>query len=55
MVEPNDQGEIDIGSSTFVERNSDSDRYDWELEKYESYAKDCCSIETIPKQHVSKD
>ena len=50
MIEPNDQGELDIGSSTSVGHNSNSDLYDWELEKYESYAKDCWSIEAIPKQ-----
>ena len=50
MVEPNDQGELDIGSLTTAGHNSDSDLYDWELEKYESYAKDCLSIEPIPKQ-----
>ena len=54
MVEPNDQGELDIGSPTSVRRNSDSDLYDWKLEKYESYAKDCWSIEAIPKRQVSK-
>ena len=43
-VEPNNQGEIDIGSLTSIGRNSDSGLYDWELEKYESYAKDCWSI-----------
>ena len=48
-VEPNDQGELDIGSSTSIGRNSDSDLYDWELEKYDSYAKDCWSVEAIPK------
>ena len=40
MVEPNDHGELGIGSPTYVGCNSDSDLYDWELEKYESYAKD---------------
>ena len=49
-VEPNDQGELDIGSLTSARCNSDSDLYDWQLEKYESYAKDCWSIEAIPKQ-----
>ena len=49
MVEPNKQGELNIGSSTSVGCNSNSDLYDWELEKYESYAKDCWSIEDIPK------
>ena len=33
-VEPNDQGELGIGSPTFVRRNSNFDLYDWELEKY---------------------
>ena len=49
MVEPNDQGELDIGSLTSVKYNSDSDLYDWEHEKYESYAKDYWNIEAIPK------
>ena len=53
-VDPNDQGELDIGFPTSIGRNFDSDLYDWELEKYESYAKCCWSIESIPKQHVSK-
>ena len=39
---------------TSIRRNSDSDLYDWELEKYESYAKDCWSIKGIPKHQVSK-
>ena len=39
-VEPNDQGELDIGSLTSIGRNSDYNLYDWQLEKYESYAKD---------------
>ena len=50
MVEPNNQGELNIGSPTSVGCNSDSDLYNWEMEKYESYAKDCWSIEAIPKQ-----
>ena len=54
MVEPNDQGELDIRSSTSVGRNSNSNLYDWELEKYESYAKDCWNIEAIPKHQASK-
>ena len=39
---------------TFVGHNSNSDLYDWDLEKYESYAKDYWSIEAIPKHQVSK-
>ena len=39
-VKPNDQGELDIGSTTSVRRNSDADLYDWQLEKYKSYVKD---------------
>ena len=31
-VEPNDQGELDIGTLTSVGHNSDYDLYDWELE-----------------------
>ena len=54
MVEPNNQGELNIGSLTSVGCNSNSDLYDWELEKYESYAKHCWSIEAIPKHQVSK-
>ena len=48
-VKPNDQGELDIGSSTSVGHNSDTDLHDWQLEKYESYAKDCWSVKAIPK------
>ena len=53
-IKPNDQGELDIGSPTSIGCNFDSDLYDWELEKYESYAKDYWSIEAIPKQQVRK-
>ena len=53
-VKPNDQGELNIGSLISVKCNSDSNLYDWELEKYESYAKGCCIIEAIPKHQVSK-
>ena len=49
-VKPNDRGELDIGSPKSIGCNSDSDLYDWELEKYEPYAKDYWSIEAIPKQ-----
>ena len=38
-VEPNNQGELDIGSPTSVGQNSNFDLYDWQLEIYESYAK----------------
>ena len=48
-VKPNDRGELDIGSPTSIGFNSDSNLYDWELEKYESYARDYWSIEAIPK------
>ena len=49
IVEPNDQGELNIWSPTSIRCNFDSDLYDWELEKYESYAKYYWSIEAIPK------
>ena len=55
MVEPNNQGELNIGSSTSIGHNSNSNLYDWELEKYESYAKYCWGVEAIPKQQESKD
>ena len=40
-VEPNEQGELETGSLTSIRCNSDSDLYDWELEKYESYPEGC--------------
>ena len=52
LVEPNDQGELDLGSPTSIDRNSDADLYDWQLEKYKSYAKDCWTIQAIPKNQV---
>ena len=52
LVEPNDQGELDLGSPTFVGQNSDANLYDWQLEKYESYTKDCWTVEAIPKNKV---
>ena len=52
LVEPNDQGELDLGSPTSVGQNSDANLYDWQLEKYESYTKDCWTIKVIPKNQV---
>ena len=49
LAEPNDQGELNLGSSTSVSQNFDADLYDWQLEKYESYAKDCWIVQAIPK------
>ena len=49
LVEPNDQGELDLGSLTSFIQNSDADLYDWQLEKYESYIKDCWTVKAIPK------
>ena len=33
IVEPNDQGELDLGSLMSVKHNSKLDLYDWDLEK----------------------
>ena len=52
IVEPNDQGELDLGSPMSVGRNSNSNLYDWELEKCESYKKYCWTIESILKHQV---
>ena len=51
-VEPKNQGKFDLASPTSVSRNSDAELYDWKLEKYESYANDCWTIEAIPKNQV---
>ena len=51
-VDPIDQAELDIGSPTSIRRNFNADLYDVQLEKYESYAKDCWSVEAIPKHQV---
>ena len=40
LVEPNDQGELDLGSLTLIGQNSNADLYDQKLEKYELYTKD---------------
>ena len=53
IVESNDQGDLDLGSLMSITRNSESDLYDWELEKYESYSKDCWTIKAILKYQVS--
>lgn len=55
LVEPNGQGELDLGSLTSIDRNSDVDLYDWQLEKYESYEKDCWTIQVITKNQVCTD
>ena len=52
LVEPNDQGKLDLGSLTSIIRNSNTDLYDWQLEKYESYAKECWTVKAIPKNQV---
>jgi len=36
-----------------IDRNSNSSLYDWELEKYKSYAKEYFTIEAIPKYQVN--
>ena len=33
-------------------RNFGADLYDWQLEEYELYAKDCWTVEAIPKNQV---
>lgn len=53
IVGPNDQGELDLESPMSVGCNSNSDLYDRELEKYESYAKNCWTIEVVPKYQGS--
>ena len=49
LVEPKNQGELDLGSPTSVGQNFDADPYDWQLEKYESYTKYCWTVQAIPK------
>ena len=51
-IEPEDRSENDLGSPMSTGCNSDSNLYNWELEKYESYAKYYWTIEAIPKHQV---
>lgn len=39
-IEPNNLGELYLRSPISISRNSNYDLYDWEIKKYESYAKD---------------
>jgi len=51
-IEPNMNGEIHLGSPLSVGYNSDSELYDWEIENYESIARDSYSIVAIPKKSI---
>lgn len=67
-IEPNMYGEIHIGSPLSEGYNSDSELYNWEIENYESIARDsysimailkklirnCCFISSIPKVFEKK-
>jgi hypothetical protein len=48
-IEPTAEGEILRESPMSVGHNSDSALYNWKIENYEAHAKDCWSIEIIPK------
>ena len=51
-MELNRNGELHFGSSLFVGYNLDSELYNWEIENYESIARDSYSIMAIPKKSV---
>ena len=51
-IEPNLNGEIHFGSPLSVGYNSDSELYNWEIENYESIARDSYSIMAIPKKSI---
>ena len=51
-MEPNRNGELHFGSPLSVGYNSDSELYNWEIENYESIARDSYSIMAIPKKSV---
>ena len=52
IIEPNINGEIHLGSPLSIGYNSDSELYDWEIEKYESIARDSYSIIAILKKSI---
>lgn len=49
-MEPNKNGELHFGSPLSVGYNSDSELYNWEIENYESIARESYSIMAIPKK-----
>jgi len=51
-MEPNRNEELHFGSPLSVGYNSDSKLYRWEIENYESIARDSYSIMAIPKKSV---
>jgi len=49
-MELNKDGELHFGSPLSVGYNSDTELYDWEIENYESMARESYSILAIPKK-----
>ena len=49
-IELNINGEIHLGSTLSIGYNLDSALYEWEIENYESIARDSYSIIEIPKK-----
>lgn len=47
-VEPNAYGEILISSPLTIKQNLDTELYEWQIENYESKAKECWTIQAIP-------
>ena len=51
-IEPNEYGEIHLGSPMSVRQNFASKLYKWNIENNESHARDYNSIEIIPRRSI---
>ena len=50
--EPNIHGELKLGNQDSIGYNSDAELYDWEMKNYELQARECWTIQAIPKKQT---
>ena len=53
-IEPNFYGKLHLGNQDSVGYNSDVELYDWEVEKYETQARGCWTIQIVQKKLVQQ-
>ena len=49
-TKPNIYGELHLGNQDSIGYNSNTELYDWEMEKYKTQARGCWTIHKIPKK-----
>ena len=51
-LESNAKGKLLHGSPSSVDQNSDIELYEWQMDNYESKARECWTVEAIPKESL---